>query len=69
MSFFVVDLLKLLRLQSLCILQGEGGEEQRIFFKGAKFFKIPRPHIIQNFLTTPLMTKRKNDPPPPTTQS
>ena len=56
----------MIRLHSLCILQGAGAAED-IFFKGKIFYNPPAPTHHTEFLRTPLMTKRKNstNPPPP----
>ena len=50
------SLISYIRLHSSCILQGRGGDGERltrIFLKG------------QNFFVSPLLTIRKNDNPPP----
>ena len=52
----------ILRLHSLCMLQGRGGGGQRIFFSAARFFISP-PRSIQIFRTPP-SNQPKNEYPP-----
>ena len=49
----------MIRLHSLCILQGAGAAEDT-FFKGKIFYNPPPPpHIIQNFWEPPSWPKEK----------